>query len=714
MVAKKVPVILQMEAVECGAASLAMILAYYKRYIPLEQLRMDCNVSRDGSNAKYILIAAKMHNLSAKGMKCSIEYLKECNNFPAIIYWNFNHFVVLKGFKNDRALINDPAMGAIEVDAEEFDKSFTGIALFFEPNDEFEPCGKPKNSVGFLIKHLKSSKAVMVFVTTMGFLLAVTAALKPVFYEIFVDKILIGGRDEWMTPLIIGMGISLAAAFLTETLQNIYLNKFRAKLAVKSSAGFMWHVLHLPVEFFQQRFAGDISERQQSNSEIADTVANVVIPTFLNIVMIGIYFVLLVSYNAVMALVGIASAVVSIVIMRVTAKQNENSNRNMQRDEGKLSGVMLSGVTMIETIKAGGAEFGYFERLAGYFAKYSNSQAEVTRRNLYSQLIPSVLSQLCASVILILGIYNILTGSFSVGTLMAFQGFMDMFLVPVQRLVDSMQEIQNVSGMIDCVQDVMNYSEDENLKETKSENGVYTKLKGDVELKNVTFGYSKAAPPLISNFSLKVKSGKTVALVGGSGSGKSTVAKLIAGLYSVNDGEILFDGKKRCEHDRYVMTNSVAMVDQSAVMFGDTIKNNITMWDDTVSEEVLISACKDACIHDEIINRKDGYDALVSEGGANFSGGQRQRMEIARAFVLNPSVMILDEATSALDPTTEKIIMDAIKRRGITCFVIAHRLATIRDADEIIMLEYGRQTERGTHSELMQLDGRYAMLVKSE
>lgn len=714
MKAKNVPVILQMEAVECGAASLAMILAYYKRYIPLEQLRMDCNVSRDGSNAKYIILAAKLHNLNAKGMKCSVDYLKKCNNLPAIIYWDFNHFVVLKGFKNNNALINDPASGAIEVTEEEFDKSFTGIALFFEPTEEFEPCGKPKSSARFLVEHLKSSKSVTVFILTMGFLLAVIAMLKPMFFEIFVDNILIGGKKEWMKPLLLGMGISLGAALLIEALQNIYLNKFRVKLAVKASASFMWHVLHLPVEFFMQRFAGDISERQNSNSEIADVLANVVIPVFLDIVMIGIYFVLLIYYNIAMASVGIITAILSIVVMQFTATKNTNANRNMQRDEGKLAGVMISGVTMIETIKASGAEFGYFERLAGYFAKYSNSQTEVTRRNIYSQLIPSILSRLCNCSILIFGIYNILSGEFSVGTLMAFQGFMDMFLTPVERLADSMQEIQNVSGRIDCIEDVMKYSTDENLRETKVSDGNYIKLSGNVELKNVTFGYSRTVPPLIEDFSIKVKKGEMIAFVGGSGSGKSTLAKLIAGLYSVSDGEILFDGKQRFEHDRYVMTNSLAVVDQSVVMFSDTIKNNITMWDDTISEEVVINACKDACIHDEIINRKDGYNAMVSEGGSNFSGGQRQRLEIARALVLNPSIMILDEATSALDPTTEKSIMDAIKRRGITCFVIAHRLATIRDADEIVMLEYGEEVERGTHDELMSIDGKYAMLVKSE
>jgi NHLM bacteriocin system ABC transporter peptidase/ATP-binding protein len=712
--AKNVPVILQMEALECGAASLAMILAYYKKYVPLEQLRSDCNVSRDGSTAKYINLAARHHGMQAKGYRMSLEKIKEETEFPMIIHWNFNHFVVLCGFKGGKAVINDPAGGRVLVDMEEFDRSYTGIVLKIKPSENFTPSGKKKSVMAFVKNSLRGSVSPMVFVLTMGLIMAVIGLIKPVFYKIFTNDILIAGETDKMQSLLEAMVLALIIGFIAELLRSIYLAKLQEKMSIGASSSFMWHVLRLPVEFFSQRFTGDIASRLQSNNEIASQLCTQLAPTILDVVMIGLYLVAMIYYSLPMALIGVALAVLDIVLMQVVSKQNSNAAKSVQRDSGKLSGVMISAVSMIETIKASGAENGFFEKISGYQTKYNNAMLELKRRNAFLAMVPQILSGLCTGAVLMLGVYNIFRGSMTIGALMAFQSFMTLFLTPVGSLVNSIQVFQDMSGSMERVEDVMNYKTDVEFSPAETNGGVYEKLSGEVELKNVSFGYSALAPALIENFNLKAKKGSMTALVGGSGSGKSTLAKVITGLYRQRSGEVLFDGKPISEIDRYVFTGSVAVVDQSISLFSGTIRDNITMWDPTVPEEVIVEACRDACIHSDIMALPEGYDSEIAEGGGNFSGGQRQRLEIARAFAAQPSIIILDEATSALDPMTEKLVMDAVKRRGMTCFVIAHRLSTIRDADEIIMLEYGKEVERGTHKSLIELDGKYAALVKSE
>lgn len=713
---KKVPVVLQMESLECGTACLAMVLAYYKKYITLEQLRTDSSVSRDKSNAKDILIAARHYGLQAKGFRYEVDALRKSEDFPMIIHWNFNHFVVLNGFRGKKAVINDPADGCVEVELEEFERSFTGIALVLKPGEGFQPEGAPKSLWKLMKKRLKGVYLAFAFVIVLQLITSVLGVLEPLFYKVFVDEILIGNAPEWISPLLMGMTVVCVVYFLLEVVRNLYLNKIKAKMCISAATKFMWHTLHLPIEFFLQRFTGDISARQQSNDDIVESLCNKIVPVILNVTLIGFYFVLLVYYDVWMASIGLGMVICNIIIMRSIVKRNINMAKSMQRDYGKLAGVMISGISMIETIKASGAEFGYFENLSGYQAKYNNALVRLTKRNLYGQLVPQILSGIGNAVILILGIYNILKGQFTIGSLMAFQGIFSYFLTPVNELIDSMQEIQDVASGMDRVEDVMNYEEEElkgNLNRGK-ENDVWKQLTGEIELSHVTFSYGRLGEPFIKDFNLKIKKGNIMALVGGSGSGKSTMAKLISGLYPVNQGEILFDGKKKEEINRYIFTSSVAMVDQNISIFSDTIQNNITMWDETIDEETLIQACKDACIHDDIILRKNGYQSPIQEGGANFSGGQLQRIEIARAFVAQTTILIMDEATSALDPITEKKIMESVKKRGITCLIIAHRLSTIRDADKIIVMEQGVQVEQGEHETLLKQNGKYAKLVKSE
>lgn len=709
---KKVPVILQMESLECGAASLAMVLAYYKRFIPLEQLRIDCNVSRDGSSAKYITLAAKHHGLNAKAFRMSAERIQNRTDFPMIIHWNFNHFVVLCGFQKDGAVINDPAGGRELIPLEEFCRSFTGIAMTFQPSEQFEPYGEPSRGVAGVCQRLRGNGAILVFVLTMGMILSILELTKPAFYKVFTDEILLGGSNQKIYHLLLVMSVVLVLSFFAGLLRHLFLAKLQTKMSIDGSASFFWHVLHLPVSFFAQRYTGDVASRLDSNIEIARVLCTELAPVVLDVIMIGLYLIVMFCYSVPMALMGIGMAVVNLLVVFLASKQNKNEIKNVQRDEGKLSGVQISAISMMETIKASGAEDGIFERLAGYQAKYNNSVLKLKKRNVLLSILPQVISGLTSGAILLIGVYSVFNGNLTIGALMAFQSLMALFLTPVGNLANSVQSMQTLSGTIQRLDDVEHYPVDRKAVDTQTTE--YCKLSGKVELEHLSFAYSRLAPELIHDFCLNAEPGEMVALVGGSGSGKSTIAKLVSGLYTPRSGRILLDGKPIDEIDPYILTGSLAVVDQSIALFGGTIRENITMWDDSVSQDVVIAACRDACIHDEIMQLKDGYDAVIAEGGNNFSGGQRQRIEIARAFAAQPSILIMDEATSALDPMTEKRVMDAVKRRKITCLVIAHRLSTIRDADEIIMLEAGEIVERGTHGELIAKNGKYKALVSSE
>ncbi|AET69240.1 NHLM bacteriocin system ABC transporter, peptidase/ATP-binding protein [Desulfosporosinus orientis DSM 765] len=711
----KVPVIMQMEALECGAASLCMILAFYGKWLPLEQVRADCGVSRDGSSAKNILKAARAYGLKAAGYRMEPSALRNIV-LPAIIHWNFNHFVVLNGFTKDKVILNDPARGTVKVSFEEFDQSFTGIVLRFEKTESFVAEGKPKSVLGFAKKRLRGTATAFAFVILTGILTAGIGMITPLFTKVFMDHILSGKNPEWLSLFIIAMTLTLVFQFVIAGIQGIYWLKIEGKLAIEANASFMWHVLRLPVDFFSQRFAGDIASRQASNEHIASTLIGQLAPIFMNVCLLVFYLSVMLRYSVILSLVGIGAALVNMLVLRFISQKRVDMSRVMQRDVGKLSGITMSGFEMMESIKASGAENGFFERWAGYFAKQSNAQIVFAKANQFYGMIPSLLQQAANICVLMIGVYLILDGEFTIGMLLAFQGFLSSFLTPVNQLVEVGQAFIEMRSQMERVEDVMNYPtdvSDSDNGELPNENGEFVKLSGEMQLENVTFGYNKLSPPLLENFSLNLKPGGSVAFVGGSGSGKSTLAKLISGLYSPWSGEIRFDGLTRDKINRGILTSSLAVVDQDVVLFEDTIMNNITMWDESIDEAVLVTSCKDAQIHEDIMQRQGGYAHVIKEGGKNFSGGQKQRFEIARALAQEPSILILDEATSALDTKTEQHIMETVKARGISLIIIAHRLSTIRDCDEIIVLDKGKVAERGRHEELMLMGGKYATLISN-
>lgn len=713
--AARVPVVMQMEALECGAASLAMILAYYGKWIPLEQVRADCGVSRDGSNAKNVLKAARSYGLVAKGYRYEPEDLKENGKFPCIIHWNFNHFVVLDGFKGNKAYLNDPAKGSYSVQMEAFDKAFTGICLMFEPSESFEPGGEPKSVLDFAKKRLKGAGMAVAFVVLTTVITSLLGIINPAFSRIFLDRLLTGKNPEWFLPFIFALAGFGIVQLVVGWIQAVYSLKINGKLSALGSTGYMWKVLRMPMEFFSQRMAGDIQQRQAMNASIAQTIVQTFAPLALNTAMMFFYFIVMIRYSVVLALVGIASILINILVSRIVSKKRVNVTRVQMRDSGKLAGATVAGIEMIETIKASGAENGYFEKWAGYQASVNTQQVRFQKINQYLGMIPSFVSSLANTAVLILGVYFTINGEFTVGAIMAFQGFLTSFTAPAKTLISAMQTLQEMQTQMERVEDVMEYPADVNYDQDEiSEDADYHKLSGNVELKNITFGYSRLGEPLISDFNLSLKTGSRVAFVGASGCGKSTLSKLISGLYQPWSGEILFDGKPMGEIDRSVFTGSLAVVDQDIILFEDTIANNIRMWDSSIEDFEVIMAARDAQIHEDIMQREGGYNYRITEGGKDFSGGQRQRMEIARVLAQDPTIIILDEATSALDAKTEYEVVKSIKDRGITCIVVAHRLSTIRDCDEIIVLDNGIVVERGTHEELYAKGGVYTQLVTSE
>lgn len=712
--AADVPVIMQMEALECGAASLAMVLAYYGKWLPLEQVRFDCGVSRDGSNARNILKAARSYGLAAKGYRYEPNDLRRDGKFPCIIHWNFNHFVVLDGFRGNKAILNDPAKGKYAVSLKTFDDSFTGICLLFEPTEDFTPGGKPPSVLAYAKKRLKGAGSAVAFAAITALITAITGVISPAFSRVFVDRLLTGKNPEWFIPFIIGLSLLGILQLVVGWINAVYSLKINGKLAMVGSTTFMWKVLRMPMEFFSQRMAGDIQGRQSSNASIAGSLVNTFAPLALNAVMMVFYLVVMIRYSLLLTVIGILSVLINLVFSNIISKKRINITRVQMRDSGKLAGATVAGIEMIETIKASGAENGFFEKWAGYQASANTQQVKFQKLNQLLGQLPALVSSVCNTAVLMVGVYLAMQGRFTVGMIMAFQGFLGSFISPATSLISAGQSLQEMRTEMERIEDVMRYPTDVPEDEPVSDNCEYDKLSGNIEMKNVTFGYSRLAEPLIENFNLSLKTGSRVAFVGPSGCGKSTLSKLISGLYKPWSGEILFDGKKISEIDRSVFTGSLAVVDQDIILFEDTIANNIKMWDNSIEDFEMIMAARDAQLHEDIMQREGGYQYKMTEGGKDFSGGQRQRMEIARVLAQDPTIIILDEATSALDAKTEYNVVNSIKDRGITCIVVAHRLSTIRDCDEIVVMDNGRVAERGTHDELMKNGGMYAELVTNE
>ncbi len=725
------PTLLQMEATECGAAALGIILAYFGRIVPLAELRESCGVSRDGSKASNIIKAAQNYGLSAKGFKIKDLTNLQTLQCPYIVFWNFNHFLVVEGFSPKCIFLNDPATGPRAVSWKEFDEAYTGVVLSVVPSDSFQTGGSKPNLMRSLWERLRGSLGVLAYCILAGFLLVIPGLANPVFSQVFVDQVLIDSHADWLRPLILGIILTSFLSGLLTLLQLRFLRRMKVKLSMSLSSQFLWHILRLPVNFYDQRFAGEISSRVQLNDHLANVLSGKLATTTIAAVMVVFYGLIMLQYDLILAMVGILFVAINLVVLQLVSRWRVDANLRLIQEQGKVAGVAISGLQSIETIKASGLESDFFARWAGHYAKAVNAQQAMAVIHQNSGVVPSFLSGITAMLVLVVGGLRVMDGAMSIGMLVAFQSLMQSFMNPINTLVSLGSDLQELEGDLNRLDDVLHNPIDPQLEtsaitsrtppelkeQTQSlylHQHSHFRLQGYLELQNITFGYSRVTPPLIEDFHLVLKPGQRVALVGGSGSGKSTLAKLVCGLYKPWKGKILFDGQLREQIPRLLLTTAIAFVGQDIVMFAGSVTDNLTLWDTTVPKDNIIRACQDAALHEVILAMPGGYDAELLEKAANLSGGQRQRLEIARALVNNPTLLIMDEATSALDTETEKIIDQNLRQRGCSCLIVAHRLSTVRDCDEIIVLGQGKVAQRGTHDYLKQIEGPYLDLIRSE
>ena len=705
---KKVPMVMQMEAVECGAASLAMILAYYGKWLPLEQVREACSVSRDGSSMKNILLAAKTYGLEPSAYKVSAEDLSGME--PAIIHWNFEHFVVFKGMRKGKAYLNDPGIGPVEIPMDEFRRSFTGVAMTFELTDRFQPSGRPTSIFSYIKHNLSGANEAFWLTFIFTLLLAVVTLTLPLLTRVFFDEILSGRNAQWATIFFCLMAVLALFNFIVTLWQQRYSKRIAGQLALRGNINYLRHLLRLPMNFFAMRYVGDLQQRQRLNETITHSLVEVLAPQAINVMLLVLYLILMLSYNYMLTMIGVVAALVNLAVVHYYAGKRLNMVRSIQQSMGKYYSATVSCMENIESIKAAGAEEGFFQYWSGLWTRMFNKQREMRIQQSEMSLLPTLTSNLLTMAVLLVGAWYILQGDLSVGMLMAFQGFMTAFMAPVEKIVNAGQQLLEMRSQIERVDDVMKYPEDRHADGEHSETG---KLLGELELRDVTFGYNRTMPPLIEHFNLHLRAGESVAFVGSSGCGKSTLAKLISGLYKPWSGEILFDGRPIETISSDELTNSIAVVDQNIVLFDDTLSKNIRMWDQSIEDFAILMACSDAQVHSDIMNRPEGLATKVVRGGKNFSGGQCQRFEIATALAREPMILIMDEATSALDPTTEDLVMKHIRELGITQIVVAHRLSTIRDCDQIVVMDNGHVIQRGNHEQLLQQDGLYRQLMEN-
>ena len=707
----KTPTIYQMEATECGAASLTMVFGYYGKFLPLEQMRIETGVSRDGCNAKNILRAARKFGMEAKGYKKSLEGLLEMEA-PCIIHWNFNHFVVWEGVQGKYAYINDPAMGRRKLTMEELDDCYTGVVLAFQPTESFEKSKKKKTLMSFIKKRLKGQTGTITALFTIGLLMVFPGMVIPVFSQFFIDEIISAGHDDWMSVFLAVMAFTVLFKQGLTYYRGMLLQRFQNKMALTSAHEFLSHMFRLPMSFFDQRYSGDLAQRVDNNNNVSTFLAGELAETVLNIFVAAFYLILLLVYSPLLTLIGIFNVVFNLVVVKLSSNSISSMTMKFQQDQGKLVGSLFAGLNITATLKASGAESGYVSRIQGNYAKTTLLEQKIGKRQEILNAIPTAANEITSVLVLMLGGLLVIKGNLTAGMLVAYTSLLDSFTDPVNKLVQFVQKIQTLKADMSRVEDIMKYEEDDKFKETKKV-PMTMKLEGVVDLEDISFGYSILENPLVEGFNFHLNSGSSIAFVGASGCGKSTVSKIVSGLYLPWGGEVRMDGVPVANIPKEILSSSISTVSQEITLFSGTIKDNLTMWNKSVMDVDIVKAAKDACIHDVITSKPGAYDFKLAEGGSNLSGGQRQRLEIARALVTNPSILIMDEATSALDPVVEKEIIDNIKRRGCTCVIVAHRLSAIRDCDEIIVMDRGKIVQRGTHEELAEVDGHYQRLIQN-
>ena len=711
------PIVLQTHAAECGAACLGSVLAWFGRWVPLTELRERCEVSRDGSSAASIVRASRHYGLECNGLGMRAGQLEKLP-LPLIVFWQFSHFVVVEGIDGRHFHLNDPSTGRRRLTAEEFNKGYSGIALRFKRGAEFKPGGEPPGLFEQLDTLLDGSWSVLAGAIACALMLTLLALVVPASLGVFVDDVL-GKHGLWggLAAALIGSGVLV---YILALLKHRFLRRLAVRISVIGYNRGLSRMLRLPVEFFNHRLVGDLTDRVSSIDRIARNLTDQFLVLVVEMAMSAVLLVAMLAWDVLLTLMVLLLAILHGGLAHFLNTHRAVRSHTMRREQGMLIGVGMQMLSHADDLRMTGSDDRFFSRWSGQQAR------ELQARQLHSELgsvnsaLPGLIAALRGATILGIGGSMVMAGEMTLGTLVGFYILAEMFLAPVGRFLEFADKRQALETDLQRLDDISRAAEDPvfSRRSPKSEsiptfNG-RLQLAGQLELRNVTFGFNKSRPPLIKDFNLVIRPGQRVAVVGPSGSGKSTLARLVSGIYQPWSGEILFDGHPRGEIPEEVLRRSISTVDQEVVLFSASVRDNITLWNPAVPDEAIVAATRDACIHDEILLRPLGYSTLVEEGGVNFSGGQRQRLEIARALVGHPTVLILDEATSALDAATEEDVDDALRRRGVTCLIVAHRLSTVRDCDEIIVLDKGSEVQRGTHDDLIaDRDGTYYKLVTS-
>src|SRR6478609_4762780 len=703
-----------MQVTECGAASLAMVLAHYGRWVPLAELRERCGASRDGTTASDLLKAAAQYGLEGKGYYRRRGLLDEAG-FPLILWWKGAHFLVLEGLDDRHAWLNDPASGPRRISVEEFDRDYSKVCLALRPAEDFQPGGRRPSRLRGLQRRTRPVLSEVLAVVAIGLLATIPGLAVAAIAKLFVDDVLVGGQAGRAWPLV---GVLALLAVLQAGLlvfQQRVLIGLGTRLTVAESARFVHHALRLPERYFIARSVADLSLRAQHNREIVNILTGKLASVAVGLIVMIVYGIAMIVISPPLAAITIGLTLLNFVAMRSALHRQRSLSRLVVNEQAALNATTAYGAATMESIKAGGLETDYYARWEGTAVRVGEARQAMSVAAQLDNSIPLMLRALISALVLCVGGLLVIDGRLAIGSLVAFQTLLTQFGAPVLEIVSFSWLLQNVQNLIRRLDDVLDEPVDPSCDpavQRQDYSDGSPRLDGALALDGVTFGFKPTVPPLIEDFALALEPGARVAIVGASGSGKSTLVRLIAGLHEPWSGTVRVDGRHRHEIPRRVLADSIAMVDQSIALFAGTVRDNLTLWDETVADEAVTRAAMDAQIHDEIVERAGAYTSTMQDGGINWSSGQRQRLEIARALVRDPSVLLLDEATSALDADTEAAVEAALRRRGCTTVIVAHRLSTVRDADWIVVLDKGKVVEQGRHDELVARDGHYAQLVR--
>ena len=713
------PLFLQSHITECGAACLGSVLAYFGRWVSLNELRDQCGVGRDGSTAAGILRAARHYGLQGSGKTVATSQLSRMGT-PLILFWEFNHFVVLEDCDQDRFYLNDPASGRRTVTLEEFTRSFTGVVLELGPGPEFEPGGAGKGILNMLSSWIGDARGAFAFAALCGLILALFALTTPALLAVFIDQVLIGG-EPWGWFLGAALAGSAIVVFWLTWLKHQYLSRLAVRISVFAGNRCISKMLRLPLEFFNHRHTIELTSRMVSIDRISSGLALQFTGLLIEVAMSTIFFAVVLFYDAVIAGTVLCLVLVNLALMHMVATRRSEKSQTLRHESELLLGAGAMMLERVEALRIRAEDDNFFTRWAGLQSREFAAYQRFSELGHILMSLPTLMLTLSHAVVLYIGGTRVVENELTLGLLVGIYILTGMILSPIRRFTEFIDDRQVLETELQRLEDIAELPEPPALaRRQQAGQSVATlngrlQLTGRVELKNVTFGYSPGHAPLIKNLNLTINPGQRVALVGPSGSGKSTVSRLVSGVFQPWSGEILFDGLPREDIPDEVLSRSLSLVDQNTMLFSGTVRDNITLWNPAIPDEMLAEAARDACIHDFIVSQPLGYSTPINKKGKNFSGGQRQRMDIARALIGNPVLLILDEATSALDAATEEAIDDALRRRGVSCLIIAHRLSTIRDADMIIVLDRGEEVQRGTHESLYSnRQGLYYRLIQAD